>query len=169
LASAGVVRLRADTPLGRRRLRSSTCLSTRVCRRGVWRCALPFGDRTGRTRATTQRPEAQARQPWRATQPVPGLRRSSASPAGAEHLRAVTSEGCVFDCLPAAFGSGDTTGSRPLPCCRQPASQRPGSPAPARWAGRHHVWIKIKNPACEAVKREAEEDGPTIDGKTRTP
>ena len=88
---------------------------------------------------------------------------------GHQHLRAVTSEGYVFDCLPAAFGSGDTTGSRPLPCCRQPASQRPGSPAPARWAGRHHVWIKIKNPACEAVKREAEEDGPMIDGKTRTP
>jgi len=29
---------------------------------------------------------------------------------GHQHLRAVTSEGYVFDCLPAAFGSGDITG-----------------------------------------------------------
>jgi bifunctional non-homologous end joining protein LigD len=31
-------------------------------------------------------------------------------------------------------------------------------------SGRSPDWLKLKNPACEAVRREAEEDG----GKTRS-
>jgi ATP-dependent DNA ligase len=34
-------------------------------------------------------------------------------------------------------------------------------------SGRSPDWLKSKNPACEAVRREAEEDwGPMIEGKT---
>ena len=62
---------------------------------------------------------------------------------------------------------------RPRPGCGSTSTSSPtgqwGSRTPARWvlskrktstyrSGRSPDWLKSKNPACEAVRREAEED-----------